>query len=448
LVARVRLSDRIRTPFALSAPPALDCFSMRRLTWAAPSVLLLLAACPPPPQDGEVVDIRRAEALARDDSVPVWPTSEAGRPVVLYVDRSQSMRGFLDPEYPTRVRTDYRSVLDGFDARLRPSQVLGFGNEVRPAEGGGLGVLGNKEFYSDANTELEEVFPRVRADSSLGASHVIIGDGRRTDPNSANAQYVGMRALAEWWITEGGTFIVAASHAPFKPVEADPSGCRGGAAASGQATCPLYAFAFVAPGDEGRVTAALAATFEDLFVTPFPALAATGAQLSAQGTAVLTLEPRWARAPRGTPIARVRGTSETNQPLRASIVVRDTASPLGRATLSALRGRRLVPQLSVRALADDSAAAPWLASPERGALLRPTSDPLAYEFFSRGPSAPRYLYRIELRPAGDPAWLERYDAEGASDAQRTYGLGRLFESFRARDPRASTPVVRLYAVVN
>jgi len=423
---------------------------MRRRFRATFPLLFLLTGCPGNGGGAtpEPVEIARAEALARDDSVPAWPTAEAGKPVILYVDRSQSMRGFLDPEYPTRVRTDYRSVLDGFDARLRPSRVLGFGNEVRAAEGSGLGVLGNKEFYSDGNTELEEVFPLVEADSALGSTHVIIGDGRRTDPNSANTQYVRMRDLAERWIGRGGTFIAAASHAPFKPVAADPSGCRDTAAGGDAETCPLYAFAFVAPGDEGRLTAALAATFEDLFVTPIPALPPAGAQLLSPGTSVLTLEPRWARTPRGAPIARVRGTAETNQPLRASIMVRDTTSPSGRGALSALRGRRLVPQLSVRALADDSAAAPWLPSPARGALLRATDDPLVYEFFSRGPQAPRYLYRIELHPAGEPAWLERYDAEAAADARRTYGLGRLFESFRARDPRATAPVVRLYAVVN
>ena len=430
---------------------------MPRATWTAFPLLLLLTACPGGDDNGrpaacddgsEGCDIQRAEALARDDSVPVWPAAEAGKPVVLYVDRSQSMRGFLDPEYPARVRTDYRSVLDGFDARLHPSRVFGFGNEVRAAEGSGLGVLGDKEFYSDANTELEEVFPLLEADSTLGSTHVIIGDGRRTDPNSANTQYVRMRAAAERWIGQGGTFIVAASHAPFKPVAADPSGCRDATAAEGRETCPLYAFAFVAPGDEGRVAAALAATFDDLFITPLPAVAASGAGLASSGTGVLTLESRWARGPRGGSIARVRGSAETNQPLRASIVVRDTTSPLGRAALAGLRGRRLVPQLSVRVLADDTIASRWQDSPARGALLRPTDDPLAYEFFSRGPTAPRYLYRIQLHPAGDPAWLERYDAERAADAQRTYGLGRLFESFRARDPRTAAPVVRLYAVVN
>jgi hypothetical protein len=409
-------------------------------------LIMLFGAARCGDQGSEVVDMARAQALAVGDAVSGWPTAEAGRPVRLYVDRSQSMRGFLDPEY-RRVRTDYRSVLDGFQARLQPVEVLGFGNEVRAAAEGGLGVLGNKAFYSDANTEMEEVFPVVEADSALGSTHVVIGDGRRTDPDAANTQFVRMRTLAEHWIGKGGTFVVAASHAPFKPVAADPSGCRDTAGESGQETCPLYAFAFVAPGDEGRVAAALAATFDDLFMVPLPAVAPGGAHLAGAGTEVMTFEPVWVRAGQA-PVARVRGAAATNQPLRASIVLRDTTTPLGRATLAALRGRRLVPRVFVRTLVDDSAASPWQASPPTGALLRPTDDPLAYELFSYGPGAPRHLYRVQLHPAGDPRWLERYDAERATDARRTYGLGRLFESFRARDPASYPPVVRVFAVVN
>ncbi|HEX5870230.1 MAG TPA: hypothetical protein VFY65_07445, partial [Longimicrobium sp.] len=62
--------------------------------WAAPALLLVLAACPPRDPCGEVCDVGRAQAMVVDDSVPVWPTTGAGRPVILYVDRSQSMRGF------------------------------------------------------------------------------------------------------------------------------------------------------------------------------------------------------------------------------------------------------------------------------------------------------------------------------------------------------------------
>jgi hypothetical protein len=387
--------------------------------------------------------------MVADDSVPVWPTTEARKPVVLYVDRSQSMRGFLDPEYPTRVRTDYRTVLDGFDARLRPAQVFGFGNEVRAAEGSGLGILGNKDFYSDGNTQLEDVFPLIEADSALGATHVIIGDGRRGNPDAANRQFTEMRMQAERWIAAGGTFIVASSAAPFRPVENDPAGCRASGEA-GEQTCPLYAFAFVAPGDEGRVAAALAAVFQNLYVTPLPALPERAVGWRAQRSAQITFRAEWTTAPDSTPIARVRGTAATNVPLRASLAPRDTTSPLGRAALLAIRGRRLVPVLAVRTLAANPAASRWRPSPEKSALMRAADDPFTYEFISRGTGAkvPRSLYRLELHPAGEPSWLDAFDAESAGDALRTYGLGRLFEGFKAHDPLTAPPVVRSFVVVN
>jgi hypothetical protein len=421
---------------------------MRRSTLAAALLLLTAAECPDGGGGGEPADLRHAKAMATGDSLAVWPKAEAGRPVVLYVDRSQSMRGFLDPAYPGRVATDYRAVIDGFDARLKPSQVYGFGNEVRAAEGQGLvGVLGNKEFYSDGNTEIEEVFPLISSDSSAASTHVLIGDGRRGNPDAANGQFVRMRRLAEQWIDRGGSFIVASSAAPFRPVAKDTAGCRASGDADRQ-TCPLYAFAFVAPGDQGRVAAALASVFQNLYVTPLPAVPGSGVAMASPGSAEITFEPRWDSAADGTRIVRVRGRTATNTPLRASLVLDDTTSPRGRAMMASLRGRRLVPALAVRTLAADPAASPWRASPARGGLMRPTADPFAYEFISYGPDAPRQLYRLQLHPAGEPSWLEAFDAENAGDALRTYGLSRLFESFRARDPRSLPPVVRAYVVVN
>jgi len=424
--------------------------------WAAPALLLLLtgASChddDPCAKASEVCDIAHARAMVVADAVPVWPTAEVGKPVILYVDRSESMRGFLDPEYRTRVPTDYRSVLDGFAARLRPAQVFGFGNEVR-AEGGGLRVLGDPGFYSDGNTEMEEVLDRVELDSALDGTHAIIGDGRRTDPNAANGQFERMRRVAERWTAAGGTFIVAASHAPFSPVKDDPSGCRAAesAADSTRVTCPLYAFAFVAPGDQGRIASALAGVFQNLYVTPLPALSERAVGWRAQKSAQITIRQGWTAAPDSTPIARVRGSAATNDPLRASLALRDTITPLGRATLLAIRGRRLVPTLAVRTLHAQPAASPWQPSPAKGALMWSAGDPFAYDFVSRGPDpkVPRYLYRLELHPAGEPSWLDAFDAERASDALRTFGLGLLFQAFKAQDPVAAPPVVRSFVVVS
>ena len=276
---------------------------MRRSMLTA--ALLLLAAADCHGESDEVADLRRAKAMATGDSLAVWPKPDAGRPVVLYVDRSQSMRGFLDPAYPGRVATDYRAVIDGFDARLTPSQVYGFGNEVRAAEGQGLvGVLGNKDFYSDGNTEIEEVFPLISGDSTASSTHVLIGDGRRGNPDAANGQFVRMRALADQWIGRGGAFIVASSAAPFQPVANDPAGCGD----TDRQTCPLYAFAFVAPGDQGRVAAALASVFQNLYVTPLPALPGSGVipgwteallQMKKGGSYRLWIPPELAYGPQG-----------------------------------------------------------------------------------------------------------------------------------------------------
>lgn len=438
-----------------SRGPASRGFARRRASWAVlPLSLFLLAAgeaCRGNDVSTEPEDLRRAAALAEGDSLAVWPAQDAGRPVLLYVDGSRSMRGFLDSAY-ARVQTDYRSVLDGFAARLRPERVYGFGDEVREAAPGGLGVLGDPAFYTDRNTEMEDVLRRVEADSMRGSTHVIIGDGRRTDPDVANGQFVRMREVAAGWTGAGGTFIVAASNAPFEPVQGDASGCRasaaGGDAEAERVTCPLYAFAFVAPGDQGRVAAALAATFAHLYVTPLPALPETSVRLAGSSTLPITLRADWTKTARGAPIARVRGKTFSNDPLRAHVAVDDTSSPSGRGRWAALRGRRLVPHVSVRPLAATPEAAPWSILPEKGSPLLLTDDPLALGFVTFGETAPRYLHRVELHAAGVPAWLDTFDAGHAGDARRTYGLGRLFEGFSAADPRAGPPVLRLYVVAN
>jgi hypothetical protein len=56
------------------------------------------------------------------------------------------------------------------------------------------------------------------------------------------------------------------------------------------------------------------------------------------------------------------------------------------------------------------------------------------------------LYRVELFPAGTPAWLAELEARDASDVERTFGLGRLFERFRA-SAATSPPLARAYLLV-
>jgi hypothetical protein len=414
--------------------------------------------CPSPPQP-EVCDRMSAQRFAIADTLSTWPAQAAAKPVVLYVDLSQSMRGFLDPDYPTREPTDYRRVISVIDAELSPRPINGFGNSVRVVGETALGTLGKQSIYSDGNTQMEDVFPRVLADTPLSSTHIIIGDGRRGRPDDANDQYERMRNTAAEWIRRGGTFVVAASSAPFKPVIADPSGCRtaGGEKARDDedersehaedagGRCPLYAFAFIAPGEQTRIVAALSGVFEHLYVIPMPAVSERLVQLQPDGrSSKITLQPTWVDAGRAS-VARARGSAQTNDPLPASITLTDTTSPVGRASLAALRGRSLRTQLFVRP--DTIPTREWQAAPVGQGLILGGDDPYHPRFISRGPGVPRYLYRIELVSDGSPSWLDEFDAENARDARRTYGLGRLFDAFQ-KQGAAAGPVLRAYVVVN
>jgi hypothetical protein len=396
-----------------------------------------------------VQDRDAAGKLVQDSALSVWPVTGGGRPVVLYVDLSQSMRGFLDPEFPTGEPIEYTHVIDILDARLSPTPVTGFGSSVRVIGRKASGTLANRDVYSDGNTQLEDVFSRVHADSQVASTHIVVGDGRRSNPISAIDQFMQMRDIAAEWIKRGGTFAVAASKAPFKPVAADPSGCRTEAepadtSAAERAKCPLYAFAFIAPGEQTRVVAALAEVFEHIYVTPMPGVDDKLVHLrlaSRSAAPAIRFEPRWVPTPKAD-IARVRGDSLVVQPLPAEITLTDTTSPAGRAAAAALHGQSLEARLFARPAS--LPPAPWKET-AFGGLVRAGADPLHVAFVSYGPTNARWMYRIELVPAGPPVWLKDFDAANAHDARRTYGLGRLFERFQQP---AGRPALRAYVVVN
>ena len=386
---------------------------------------------------GEAGDLALARCLATPELVPERGAGTS--PVTLYFDRSGSMRGFLDPSYPTRIRTDYRSVIDRLVVALTPTRGFSFGGELRPIEPT-LATLGAREFYSDRDTRTEQALAEIGRDTARAASHIIVGDGRRGSPAAGDAQYVRMRELADRWIEGGGSFVVATSLAPFKTVATDPSGCRRERApAEGEMqTCPLYAFGFVAPGDGARIAATLASVFEHVFIWPAPTippadLAVTPADPNRRDVRV---ERRWASAPKGSPIVRVRGDSATNRTLAATIAIRDTGTAEGRGYAAILASQDVEIRAYSRAFTPAAAAQEWMPVEARGALVRPgtrTEDgDLTLDFVTRGARGPVSMYRIDLVPGGTPSWLDRFDAEDASDVVRTYGLGRLFESFRNR----------------
>lgn len=412
---------------------------------------LCLAACggdaePPPPDCGTPVgSLDCARTLADAPAVQGWGTGGGARPVVVYFDRSGSMRGFLDPGFPARVATDYRSVIDRLVVGLRPAEAFGFGSAVSPVAAT-LGVLGNPEFYRDSNTEMEDALALIARDTLPLRTHVIVGDGRRGNPNAANSQYTAMRDAAVRWVERGGTFIVGASKAPFAPVADDASGCRANGAG---ATCPLYAFAFVARGDEPRIAGALTDVFEHLFVWPLPGVA--GAQLSARAEAAgaaIQLHPTWATAGDGTRIVRSGGPAASTTPLVIRFQAGDSASVAGRTMHAGLAGQRLRPLLWARSLSLPAHA--WSPLAAAGSLVRPSAEePFAVRLFTRGSAAPAVLYRIDLTPVGEPSWLGEFAADSAGDAHRTFGIERLFEAFRHQAAQSEPRVVaRMYVVAN
>jgi hypothetical protein len=371
------------------------------------------------------------------------------------------MRGFLDPAYPNR--NDYRSVIDGLQARLNPHRIYSFGNRVRQEPDAGLEVLGNRGFYDDRNTELEQVIDTIAADSARAFNHLIIGDARRTNPDLANRQFRRMRELALRWTAGGGTFLVAVSRAPFKRVQNDPSGCHavpGGddendaGADSVARTCPLYAFAFAAPGDGMRMAAVLADRFDHVWAHPIPTIPLGHLTLRQEGNADgVTFDPAWVPEGASTATPKIEGDAPATTPLALRLNPTDTTRRSLAASL--LGGERTRGELFSRPVAVDTPAPAWRRHDGRVGPVRVTDDGRALSVFSPGgddcravkPGEPcGTLYRLDLRPAGTPAWLGEFAAADASDQERTFGLERLFEPFSPQ--AASAPALaRVYLLV-
>jgi hypothetical protein len=299
--------------------PSLTMQSGSRLAPALLACVVALAACDPPAdREAGTQDVVRGWVEAPDSAA--WAMGALARPVAVYADRSRSMRGFLDPAYPTRV--DYRSVIDGLQARLDPRRVYGFGSSVRLEPNAGLDVLGSRDFYGDRDTEMEDALDSIARDTLLAWSHVVIGDARRSNPDLAHRQFVRMRELALRWGRARGTFLVAVSRAPFRPVQGDPSGCHA-ASAGGEGgaarQCPLYAFAFAAPGDGVRIAAELAGLFEHVWGHPLPTAPLAAVALRPDGAAPeegVEYDAAWLSGPATSPSSRRRHPPPA--PFRAS----------------------------------------------------------------------------------------------------------------------------------
>jgi len=380
-----------------------------------------------------------------------WPAGASPAPVTIYFDRSGSVAGFLDPRYQ-RESTDYRAVIGAIIASLSPATGYFFGSVITPVDVS-EGVLGDRGQYQDRNTNVEQVMDSVAAQASPRRSHIMIGDGRRSDPNVANTQYVRMRREAERWIDLGGTFLVAASFAPFYPVGNDASGCRTaeeGRAETGR--CPLYAFAFAARGDESRIAEALARVFQHLFVWPTPTLPpGIVSYVAIQSSDGLEYDGGWTTSAWGAQIARVRSTNPGNTMVTVRMTVSDSASGMGRVANALLRSQIREVSVATKMLDTAAVAQPWVPATSSAAPVRPANDggrerqAVSLQVVSRGPGPNPALYRVDVLPRGEPVWREQYEARNSSDAVRTFGLGRLFEAFVARERRA-VPMTRAFVV--
>ena len=379
--------------------------------------------------------------------------------VVLYVDRSGSMRGFLDPGYPTQQPTDYRAVIDKVAVGLHPIRGFSFGARLQGIAPS-LATLSSRSFYSDADTKMGDVFAAIANDTSETMSHVIIGDGRRGAAPVSIAQFVQMRDLADRWVSRGGEFVVATTLAPFKTVASDPSGCRKPSLAETEVQrCPLYAFAFVRRSESAQVRATLATAFEQIFAWPTPLIPPSELALNPVEPVPpgLTYLRRWAVTADSAPIARITGAAPSTRLFRTKLSLNDTTTFLGHANALVLAGEATTPVISARGFDLGALAQPWQPVTGGGALVSATDGGRAIGLGTHGPSGTSTIYRIDLAPTGEPSWLLNFDAQRADDVVRTYGLGLLFESFRIQaqralgseaPPLAVHPLARVFVVAN
>jgi hypothetical protein len=336
---------------------------------------------------------------------------------------------------------------------LHPSRAFSFGSSIRPIDAT-LGSLASRDFYSDRDTQTEDVLGQIARDTSFSRAYVIVTDGRRGSPNAGLNQYVVLRALAQKWIAKGGSLVVGASMAPFSTVASDPSGCRRADEAAADQRCPLYAFALVPPGAQRWIVGVFGSAFEHLYT--WPAVRIAGQEQSLipplQQTSV-QFERNWGPSANGAPIVRSRGPVATTQWTPLRVALSDTSSLEGAGVLAALRGQHLSPVISVRRFGDGNLA-PWTQISGSSAVIRSSpTEQMVVEVVTRGrgTNASPSLYRIDLMPEGSPSWLESFDATELNDRMRTFGFGRLFEAFR-QDAHSLSPdtasLARFFVIAN
>jgi hypothetical protein len=405
-----------------------------------------------PPQIQSVHDCVEASVRPVAPDHPLAEQSPAA--VVVYIDRSGSMNGYLDAENADSSRTTGLSASNLRTTLTRllavggeRTSVYGFGEKAAPlpamARTEVLGQLFSQSFYDESDTRTEDVLALVRADSSRASVHLIVTDGRRGSGESAIAQYQRIGEVASWWTSRGGVFAIAASMSPFRQVRGDSAGCRP-STGSAEGRCPLYVFAFVPTSAAERTLTLLEGVSDRLYAYPAPSdgrLRMGHSTTSPEGSGSVSVV-------RADPFVlgfRAQGTQ--NQPAAAEVTL---AFHLDESAARFALDDSLAWRLERAALRRDEpqwtqAGDPSQERVQPGPLRRAAGSTLELPVTVRSyvGIAPT-LYRIQVSTLGMPRWVREYEAVQHRDSLRTYGLSTLFTQLQPRPAVLGGAFVTIY----
>lgn len=434
-------------------------------SWPLAVTFGLLAACGGKAGDADPCPplIERIRACVETAAQPIEPSRRLPpprpAPVVLYVDRSGSMTGYLDVEYTdsmlsmhagaSNLRTTLSHLLAVGEEETR---VYGFGDSLTALphmeESQAMQMLVRQDFYEDGDTRTEEALARVRADSTRSSVHLIITDGRRGTGDAAIAQYQQMGRVAAWWTSSGdsaGVFAVIASTVPFRQVRGDSAGCWQSAPGAASGSCPLYIFAFAPAGAAERVLTRLAELNGRMHVHPAvsdernrieytTAGPPSGGEVAVLHTSPLVIGFR-SRAPQNRVVQAKVNVSVHANGSAARFSLGD--SLYWSMDQAALTGRTP----SWTPVHDVSQA--WVQPGDLAASSGTATLTLPVDLRTRAGRGAT-LYRVQVLSRGRPRWLGQVAAVQQRDSVRTYGLSAIFDQLRPTDSRLAGFYVTVY----
>lgn len=136
-----------------------------------------------PPEPPRSADVLKAFHVGRG----AISNAEQSRPLALYIDSSQSMRGFA-----TRADSGYRTAIDFLLDRSAtagyPLEIFRFADEIAPLGNVSTSTVLEPSFYSGAETSFPNLLRHIGEDERAGAISVIVSDlvqsGRTGDQRS------------------------------------------------------------------------------------------------------------------------------------------------------------------------------------------------------------------------------------------------------------------------